>query len=339
MSIPKHVAKSAEILWLDALEAEQEGDREAALELAKKVVELDEKHADAWMGIAFFTLPPKSKGRQTLPDLTEAAIALSAVRRVVNINPEHNRAWDLGGELLVDHLGMLEHALEWWEERRKISPNEVKPIIEQLAILIRLGYYEECADLLEELYSDEIDIPETNRMIYKIENVRRMVEKATRSEENDIFSPQNPKGERWEIIHRMRKRKPMSQTFFLLTFVAPIVFLLGSISMAFLGNTIIGQVIVFILIIVLYFSINRLAMGMLHKLNRHALDLDRALDVETTSGKICIPDDIRGSKLYNSVISTRAPALKQRIEVIQSSNEKISSKWKLDIPFEISAPF
>ena len=38
MSIPKHVAKSAEILWLDALEAEQEGDREAALELAKKVV-------------------------------------------------------------------------------------------------------------------------------------------------------------------------------------------------------------------------------------------------------------------------------------------------------------
>ena len=80
-------------------------------------------------------------------------------------------------------------------------------------------------------------------------------------------------------------------------------------------------------------------MGMLHKLNRHALDLDRALDVETTSGKICIPDDIRGSKLYNSVISTRAPALKQRIEVIQSSNEKISSKWKLDIPFEISAPF
>lgn len=333
------MTKSAEILWLDALEAEQIGDREAALELAKKVVHLDENHVDAWMGIAFFTLPVKNKGRQKLPDLTESAIALSAVRRVVKINPEHNRAWDLGGELLVDHLGMLEHALEWWEERRKISPREVKPIIEQLSILIRLGYYDACADLLDELYSEEIEIPETNRMIYKIENVRRMVERATRSEQNDIFSPQNPKGERWEIIHRMKKRKPMSQTFFLLTFVAPIVFLLGSISMAFLGNTILGQVIVFILIIFLYFTINRLAMGMLHKLNRHALDLDRALDVETTSGKICIPEDVRGSKLYNSVISTRSPAFKERIDVIHSSNERISSKWELDIPFEISAPF
>lgn len=333
------MAKSPEILWLDALEAEQEGDREAALELAKRVVDLDESHVDAWMGIAFFTLPAKSKGRQKLPSLSEAATALSAVKRVVGINPEHNRAWDLGGELLVDHLGMLEHALEWWEERRKISPSEVKPIIEQLAILIRLGYYEECADLLEELYSDEIEIPETNRMIYKIENVRRMVERATRSEENDIFSPQNPKGERWEIIHNMRKRKPISQTFFLLTFVAPIVFLLGSISMAFLGNTIIGQIVVFILIIVLYFSINRLAMGMLHKLNRHALDLDRALDVETTTGKICIPEDVRGSKLYNSVIATRTPALKERIAIIHDSNEKISTKWELEIPFDISAPF
>ena len=333
------MAKSPEILWLDALEAEQEGDREAALELAKRVVDLDESHVDAWMGIAFFTLPAKSKGRQKLPSLSEAATALSAVKRVVGINPEHNRAWDLGGELLVDHLGMLEHALEWWEERRKISPSEVKPIIEQLAILIRLGYYEECADLLEELYSDEIEIPETNRMIYKIENVRRMVERATRSEENDIFSPQNPKGERWEIIHNMRKRKPISQTFFLLTFVAPIVFLLGSISMAFLGNTIIGQIVVFILIIVLYFSINRLAMGMLHKLNRHALDLDRALDVETTTGKICIPEDVRGSKLYNSVIATRTPALKERIAIIHDSNEKISTKWELEILFDISAPF
>ena len=78
---------------------------------------------------------------------------------------------------------------------------------------------------------------------------------------------------------------------------------------------------------------------MLHKLNRHALDLDRALDVETTSGKICIPEDVRGSKLYNSVISTRSPAFKERIDVIHSSNERISSKWELDIPFEISAPF
>jgi len=41
------VTKDAEMLWLDALEAEQSGDRDSAVTLAKDVVHIDDSHADA----------------------------------------------------------------------------------------------------------------------------------------------------------------------------------------------------------------------------------------------------------------------------------------------------
>ena len=166
-----------------------------------------------------------------------------------------------------------------------------------------------------------------------MEGVRRLVERATRQEEDGAFAPQDQKDQRWDIIRRMRKKKPISQTFFLLTFVAPIVFLLGSAAMFAFGSTNLGSALVFILILASYFGISRLSMGLLHKLNRHALDLDRALDCETTVGKVCIPEEIRGSKLYNSILGNRMPAFKERIALIQESGERMPSKWELHVPF------
>ena len=46
------MAKSVELLWLDSIDARDRGDMEEALELARKVVEQDEAHAEAWMAIA-----------------------------------------------------------------------------------------------------------------------------------------------------------------------------------------------------------------------------------------------------------------------------------------------
>ncbi|MEC7700718.1 MAG: hypothetical protein VX652_02845 [Candidatus Thermoplasmatota archaeon] len=327
------MAKSAEMLWLDALEAEQDGDRDSAISLARDVVEIDDSHADAWMAIAQWGLPVTARGRQDMPDLAQAAKAMSALRKVVDLNPDSARAWELGGTLLVDHLGMLEHGLEWWEDRSGMAPKEIIPLVEQLAILVRLGYFDECADRLEILYGDDIDIPPNRRLEARMEGVRKMVERAARMEADGAFAPQDQKDQRWDIIRRMSKRKPISQTFFLLTFVAPIVFLLGSAAMYAFGSTTLGSIVVFFLILTSYFAISRLSMGLLHKLNRHALDLDRALDCETTVGKVCIPEEVRGSKLYNSVLGNRMPAFKERISLIQESGERVPSKWELHVPF------
>ena len=108
------MAKSAEMTWLDAIEAEQSGDRETALEVAKKTVAIDPLHADGWMGVARWSLPTETRGKQEMPDLKQSAKAMAALRRVVQIDSEGFDAWRLGGVILVDHLGMLEDGLRWW---------------------------------------------------------------------------------------------------------------------------------------------------------------------------------------------------------------------------------
>ena len=46
------MAKSAEMIWLDALDSRENGDIESAIEQAKDAVHIDETHTDAWMAIA-----------------------------------------------------------------------------------------------------------------------------------------------------------------------------------------------------------------------------------------------------------------------------------------------
>ena len=319
------------MVWLDAVEAEGSGDREGALDAAKRVVEMDPGHTDGWMGVARWSLPAESKGRQQMPDLGQAAKSMAALRKVVELDPEPFDPWKLGGVLLVDHLGMLEQGLSWWQQRREFAPYEVAPVIEQIGILVRMGLYDECATLLEQLYSEGMEAT-TSEQLAQMEAVNRMVSRAAKMEEDEIFRPQNPKHPRWKIIERMKKRKPITPTFFLITFVAPIVFLLGTLAMTLIGGSTFGFLLVFVFILACYMVITRLASGLLHKLNRHALDLDRAIDYETTSGRVCIPEDIRYSKLYNAMVANRMPALAERLELIVEGGDKLQIRWKPNLP-------
>jgi hypothetical protein len=226
---------------------------------------------------------------------------------------------------------MMEESLEWWEMRKKVVPKEVTPLVEQIGVLIRLGNYEEAGELLETLFSPEMEDPD-NRQLFRMDSVRKMVANASSMEKDEVFRPQNPKHKRWEIIDRMKTRKPLSETFFLLTFVAPIVFLLGTFSMTLLGNSKWGLLIVFVIILFLFWGISRLSSGLLQKLNRHSMDLERALDVEASSGKLCIPDEIRGSKLYNSILEKRTRAFQERIGKIVEIDERINQKWTPNLP-------
>ena len=325
------MAESAEMLWIDVLEHEEANEREEALELAQQVTKLDPNHAAAWKMVARMTLPPQRRGQQEMPTLAQASTAYGALTRVVEIEPNDTESWHLGGILLVDHLGMLEEALAWWQKRRAVEPSEVTPVVEQIAILVRLGMYTEAGELLEVLFSDGMDSPDSRQLV-KMDQVRKMVSKAAKMEKDEVFRPQNSKHPRWEIINRMKTRKPLSETFFLFTFVAPIVFLIGTVAMQLLGGTQFGFILVFLIILGLFMGVSRMGSGLLHSLNRHALDLDRALDVETTSGKVCVPDDIRGSKLYGHLLGKRPEGFRERHEKIVDADEKIKRKWMPVLP-------
>ena len=49
---------------------------------------------------------------------------------------------------MVDHLGLFEDALHWWQRCREAAPLESVPILEQTTILADLGMYPEARDRL-----------------------------------------------------------------------------------------------------------------------------------------------------------------------------------------------
>ena len=318
-------------LWLDAIDAEERGDRQETLRICKELVAVEPDNSDAWMTIARMELPAPSKGKQEMPSLLQAAKSVTALRKVVELTPENNQAWNLGGTLLVDHLGMMDDALEWWERRREYTSTEVTPLIEQISILVRMGYYEECADLIEEMFSTEMDSVDGGVKM-RMGRVSQTVSKASKMEAEEIFRPNQPKHPRWDVIERLKKKKPISQGLFLMLFVAPMAFFVGSTSMIFIGNSGWSIPIVFIILLVTVMAISRLSMNLLQSINRHALDLERAIDYETTTGQVCIPESIRESPLYSSLMKSKMPAIKERVRLIVESGEKISKKWELNIP-------
>ena len=81
------MTKSGEMAWLDAIEASKNGDYDSALESAKDVVHIDPGHSDAWMAIANWSLPPKTRGKPAHPSLQQSARAVAAVRKVVGAPP------------------------------------------------------------------------------------------------------------------------------------------------------------------------------------------------------------------------------------------------------------
>ena len=87
------MAKSSEMAWLDAIEAEQSGDRAAALDAAKKTVSIDPAHADGWMGVARWSLPAETRGKQEMPDLKQSAMAMAA-RPSCSARSTYSSGWE-----------------------------------------------------------------------------------------------------------------------------------------------------------------------------------------------------------------------------------------------------
>ena len=122
---------SAESHYLDAIEAEEDGNFEAALEHARLAVKADSSHSNAWWMIACLLVPDGK-----LPDIDQASKGLVACTKVVELDPSRVDAWVKGGRIMVDQLGLYEDALHWWQRCREAAPLESVPIIEQTTICL-----------------------------------------------------------------------------------------------------------------------------------------------------------------------------------------------------------
>ena len=319
------------MIWLDAIEANEAGDRETALSLAEEVVSIDESHADAWFAIAQWVLPVDSRGKQQMPDMIQSSKSMAASRKAVELDPDNEHAWRIGGEIIIAHLGMLEYGLKWWEDRKEVAPSDVLPYFEQISILIRMGCFEQAGEFLDVL-DRMVERQPSKSLETRAKRLRIIYEEQSSMEEELSFEPQNSNDESWGLISRMRKKKPLTETYFLLMFVMPIVFLLGSLVSYLLAGIPYATVIVMLTIVALYFVVINLSRRLLLKLNRPESFLNRAIDTESSSGKVCVPKDIRSSKLYTYVIGKRTPAFQERLGLIEESGESLPRKWRPSVP-------
>ena len=76
----------------------------------------------------------------------------------------------------------------------------------------------------------------------------------------------------------------------------------------------------------------RISRRWFQRLNRPAFNLLRAMDFETSTGYVVVPEEIRLSKLFMFILSRRPPAFQERMLKIVNSEETIKGDWKPKLP-------
>lgn len=316
---------SAESHYLDAIEAEENGELEDALEHARKAVKADPEHSNAWWMIATL-LAPDGK----YPDIEQASKALVACTKVVDLDPSRVDAWVKGGRLMVDHLGLYEDALHWWQKCREAAPLESVPIVEQTTILSDLGMYVEARDRLSALFEENLDI--ANSQLARISHLHRTLERAAMQDPNSHFKPWKKNDGGWTAIKMRANRAPVSENMLFMMTTIPFLMLEVFVSRSLFGDGWGGFCLTSLLILVTVIMGMAFTRRLYHRVNKPGFNLLRAIQFEASSAKIVIPSDIRNSKLYLFLYSRHPPAFQQRLEKIIESDNKLPKNWKMKMP-------
>ena len=316
---------SAEDHYLDAIAALDEGDREAALNAAKKVVNLDNEHVDSWWMIADLELPLDSA-----PNLKQASRSLAACRKVIAIAPDRVDAWVRGGRILADELGMYEEALAWWQGCREQAPFEAVPVIEQTAILADLGMYDLAMDRLNGILEDNLDLG--TQQYARIARLHAIVRKASVQEKSQHFKPWEINHPGWNAMTLRANKPPVSENLIFMLSTVPFLMIEVFISRQLFGEGWQGFCLTSLLILTTVAFGMRFSRKIFQSINRPAFNLLRAMDVESSSGCVVIPSDIRTKKLFMFLLSKRPIAYQERLNSIIKQGKKLPRKWYPSIP-------
>lgn len=316
---------SAENHYLDAIEAEENGELEKALEHARLAVKADPEHTNAWWMIVGL-LSPDGK----YPDIEQASKALVACNKIIDIDPTRVDAWVKGGRIMVDQLGLYEDALHWWQRCRDAAPLEAVPVIEQTTILSDLGMYSEARDRLGSLFEDDLDI--ANSQLARITHLHRTLEMSAEQDPKALFKPWQKKHGGWTAIKMRANKAPVSENMLFMMTTVPFLMMEVFVSRSLFGDGWGGFCLTSLLILVTVIIGMSFTRKLYQRVNRPGFNLLRAIQFEASSGKVVIPEDIRGSKLYMFLYSRHPPAFQQRLNKIIESDNKLPRNWKMNMP-------
>ena len=317
---------SAESHYLNALEALDEGDRDLAKKEAKKATNLDPEHLEAWSVYVDACLPPPG----VPATMAQAAQALSAVKKIIALDPSRMDMWVRGGRLMADDLGMLHDALHWWQDCREIAPREVTPVVEMASILADMGEYAQAQARLQSILDDNMDVGMTQ--FRKINGLLQLVRAAAAQQEKDIFKPYERHHDGWEAIRQKMRKPPMSENFIFLITAVPILLLLvvmlQGIGEPSLGTLCLNTLVIFIVIMVCM----RNAKRWFQIINRPAFNLLRAMNFEAATGYTVLDEDMRTSVLYMYIMQRKPTAWQERTLKIIDNGKSLPNNWRLRLP-------
>ena len=183
----------------------ENGNRAGAIVKATEVIELDAENVEALWALLELGLPERRRDGtyRVDPTLIEAAKGWTLAKKIVALDPTHHGAWFRGAILATQHLGLTEEVLQWWEDYRVQYPTDTTPIIEQAALLIRMGFYAQANQRLESCLASGMDeMPRSQ--LFRIERMNRTIQRFYEMDKIDVFKPQNPNHSGWKDIDGMR---------------------------------------------------------------------------------------------------------------------------------------
>ena len=316
----------AESHYLNALEALEEGDSERAKTEAKKATTLDPEHLEAWSVYVDACLPPAG-----VPvSMAQAAQALSAIKKIIAVDPTRMDMWVRGGRLMADDLGMLHDALHWWQACREVAPQEVTPVVEMASILADMGEYEQAQSRLQSILDDNMDVGMTQ--FRKINALLQLVRAAAVQQEKDIFKPYEKHHDGWEAIRHKMRKPPMSENFIFLITAVPILLILV-IMLQGIGEPSIATLCLNTLVILIVIMIcMRNAKRWFQIINRPAFNLLRAMNFEAATGYTVLDEDIRTSVLYMYIMQRKPTSWQERTLKIIDNGKPLPNNWRLRLP-------
>ncbi len=313
------------------------GNRAAALLKATEIVKTEPNCVEGLWALLNCGLPAlrRDGSYRVDPSLPEAAKGWALAKKIVSIDPSHRGAWVRGAILATQHLGLAEDALQWWEDYRTHHPTETTPVVEQAALLIRMGCYAEASQRMETLLESGMD--EMHReQLFRVERMNQTIQRYYEMEKLDVFRPQNENHSAWKDIDGMRNLKPASEKFTFFMLAGPLVIWEAIALQMFpkIFSGCFGMGLAFMIVYASVLWVKKISISMTDKRNRPVLDLWRAIEVEATSGNVCIPEKIRDAKLYRTVMTKDYPvAFRERIEKIVENSEPISKRWEMRLPY------
>ena len=231
---------------------------------------------------------------------------------------------------MVDHLGLYEDALHWWQRCREAAPLESVPIVEQTTILSDLGMYVEARDRLSALFEENLDI--SNSQLARISSQHKTLEMSAQQDQDAHFKPWKKNHGGWTAIKMRSHKAPVSENMLFMMTTIPFLMLEVFAARSLFGDGWRGFCLTSLLILVTVIIGMAFTRKLYYRVNKPGFNLLRAIQFEASSAKVVIPEDIRRSKLYMFLFSRHPPAFQQRLEKIIAADKKLPKNWKMKLP-------